>query len=104
LQVLDDAGKQPDIHSNAALYSRVKPLVNASLPPGQWQTLEAIIVGNRLTVTLNGKKVHDNVLIEGITGGALDSNEGDPGPIMIQGDHGKVSFRKVVVTPILNAR
>jgi hypothetical protein len=104
LQVLDDAGKPPDIHSHAALYSRVKPLVNAGLPAGQWQTLEAIIVGNRLTVTLNGKKVHDNILIEGITGGALDANEGEPGPIMIQGDHGKVSFRKVVVTPILNGR
>ncbi len=102
--MVDDAGKPPDIHGHAALYSRVKPLVNASLPAGQWQTMEAIIVGNRMTVTLNGKKVHDNIVIDGITGGALDSNEGEPGPIMIQGDHGKVSFRKVVVTPILNAR
>jgi hypothetical protein len=104
LQVLDDAGKPPDIHGHMALYSRVKPAVNASLPAGQWQTMEATIVGNRLTVVLNGKKVHDNIVIDGITGGALDSNEGELGPIMIQGDHGKVSFRKVVVTPILNAR
>src|SRR6266542_2954315 len=66
LQVLDDAGKPPDIHGHMALYSRVKPAVNA--------------------------------------GGALDSDEGAPGPIMLQGDHGKVSFRKVVVTPILNSR
>jgi hypothetical protein len=104
LQVLDDAGKPPDIHSHMALYSRVKPAVNASLPAGQWQTMEAIIVGNRLTVILNGKKVHDNIVIDGITGGALDSQENETGPIMIQGDHGKVSFRKVVVTPILNSR
>ena len=104
LQVLDDAGKPPDIHSHMALYSRVKPSINAGLAAGQWQTMEATIVGNRLTVILNGKKVHDNIVIEGVTGGALDSNEGEPGPIMIQGDHGKVSFRKVVVTPILNAR
>ena len=104
LQVLDDAGKPPDIHGHMALYSRVKPAINAGLPAGQWQTMEATIVGNRLTVVLNGKKVHDNIVIEGITGGALDSNEGEPGPIMIQGDHGKVSFRKVVVTPILNTR
>lgn len=101
LQVLDDAGKEPDIHSHSALYSRVKPLVNASLPAGQWQILEATIVGNRLTVMLNGKKVHDNIVIDGITGGALDSNEGEPGPIMLQGDHGKVWYRKVIVTPIL---
>jgi len=104
LQVLDDAGKPPDIHGHMALYSRVKPAVNAGLPAGQWQTMEATIVGNRLTVILNGKKVHDNIVIDGITGGALDSDEGAPGPIMIQGDHGKVSFRKVVVTPILNSR
>jgi hypothetical protein len=62
--------------------------------------MEAIVVGNRVTVTLNGKRVHDNVVIEGITGGALDARETEPGPIMLQGDHGKVSFRKVVVTPI----
>jgi hypothetical protein len=104
LQVLDDAGKPPDIHSHMALYSRVKPAVNASLPAGQWQAMEATIVGNRLTVILNGKKVHDNIVIDGITGGALDSKETETGPIMIQGDHGKVSFRKVVVTPILNSR
>jgi Domain of Unknown Function (DUF1080) len=104
LQVLDDAGKPPDNHGHMSLYSRVKPAVNASLPAGQWQTMEATIVGNRLTVVLNGKKVHDNIVIDGVTGGALDSNEGEPGPIMIQGDHGKVSFRKVVVIPILNSR
>jgi hypothetical protein len=101
LQVLDDAGKEPESHGHMALYSRVKPLVNASLPAGQWQVMEATIVGNRLTVFLNGKKMHDNIVIEGITGGALDSNEAEPGPIMLQGDHGKVWFRKVVVTPIL---
>lgn len=101
LQVLDDAGKPPDIHSHMALYSRVKPVVNAGLPAGQWQTMEATIVGNRLTVTLNGKKVHDNIVIDGVTGGALDSNEGEPGPIMLQGDHGKVWYRKVIVTPVL---
>ncbi len=100
LQVLDDAGKEPESHGHMSLYSRVKPLVNASLPAGQWQVMEATIVGNRLTVFLNNKKVHDNILIEGITGGALDSNEGESGPIMLQGDHGKVWFRKVIITPI----
>ncbi|MBK9312679.1 MAG: DUF1080 domain-containing protein [Acidobacteria bacterium] len=104
LQVLDDAGKEPESHGHMALYSRVKTLVNAGLPAGQWQAMEAVIVGNRLTVTLNGRKVHDNIVIEGITGGALDSREGDPGPIMLQGDHGKVWFRKVTVTPILGVR
>ena len=101
LQVLDDYGKETESHGHMALYSRVKPMVNASLQPGQWQVMEAVIVGNRVTVTLNGKKVNDNIVIDGITGGALDSNEAEPGPIMLQGDHGKVWFRKITVTPIL---
>lgn len=100
LQVLDDAGKEPEIHSHMSLYSRVAPKVNASLPVGQWQMMEAIIVGNRLSVWLNGKKVHDNITIDGITGGALNSNEAAPGPIMLQGDHEKIWYRKVIVTPI----
>ena len=101
LQILDDYGKPADIHSHMSIYSRVKPLVNASLPPGEWQTVDAVIVGNRVTAVLNGKTVQDNSIIDGITGGALDADEGEPGPIMLQGDHSKVWFRKVTVTPII---
>lgn len=101
LQLLDDAGKPVTPQSHMAVYGRTPPRVNASRKAGEWQTMEAIVVGNRVSVTLNGQKVHDNAVIEGITGGALDANELEPGPIMLQGDHGKVAFRKVVVTPIL---
>ncbi len=101
LQVLDDFGKAPNLTSHIAVYGRVAPVVNASKPAGEWQTVEATIVGNRVTVVLNGQKVHENVAIEGITGGALDSNEGAPGPIMIQGDHSKIWVRKLVVTPVI---
>ncbi len=34
-----------------------------------------------------------------ITGGAIDPFEDRPGPLMLQGDHGKVRFRNIVVTP-----
>ncbi|MBI3650855.1 MAG: DUF1080 domain-containing protein [Acidobacteria bacterium] len=101
LQVLDDYGKAPESHGHMAIYSRVAPQVNASKPAGEWQEMEAIIVGNRVTVFLNGQKVHDNQIIDGVTGGALDSAESKPGPIMLQGDHGRVWFRKVTVTPII---
>jgi tetratricopeptide (TPR) repeat protein len=100
LQLLDDAGQPVTPQSHMAIYGRTPPAVNASRPAGEWQRMEAVVVGNRVTVTLNGQKVHDNAVIEGITGGALDANEAAPGPIMLQGDHGKVMFRKVVVTPI----
>jgi len=104
LQVLDDFGTEPESHGHMAIYSRKAPATNASKRAGEWQSMEATIVGNRVTVLLNGKKVHDNAVIEGITGGALDINETEPGPIMIQGDHEKVWYRKVTVTPIQNAK
>jgi len=100
LQVLDDFGKPADNHSHMAIYGWTPPRINASKPTGEWQTLEAVLVGNRVTVTLNGQKVHDNAEIQAITGGALDADEAAPGPIMLQGDHAKVWFRKVTVTPI----
>jgi hypothetical protein len=104
LQVLDDYGKPPETHGHMSIYAWKAPLVNASKPVGEWQTMEATVVGNKVTVFLNGKKVHDNATLEAITGGALDANETEPGPIMIQGDHEKVTYRKVTVTPILDAR
>jgi hypothetical protein len=100
LQVLDDYGKPPDVHSHMAIYAWVAPRVNASKPVGEWQAMEAVIVGNRVTVSLNGQRVQDNSEIQAITGGALDANETEPGPIMLQGDHTKVWYRKVIVTPI----
>jgi hypothetical protein len=104
LQVLDDFGKPPDVHSHMSIYAWKAPLTNASKPPGEWQAMDATVVGNKVTVFLNGTKVHDNSTIEAITGGALDANETEPGPIMIQGDHEKVTYRKVTVTPIVDAR
>jgi hypothetical protein len=101
LQVLDDYGKEAESHGHMGIYSRIAPMKNNSKAAGEWQEMEAIIVGNRVTVTLNGQKVHDNQIIDGLTGGALDANEDQPGPIMLQGDHGKVWFRKVTVTPIV---
>jgi Domain of Unknown Function (DUF1080) len=100
LQVLDDFGKPAESHGHMAIYGWTAPRANASKPTGEWQTMEAVIVGNRLSATLNGQKVHDNTEIQAITGGALDADEAAAGPIMIQGDHAKVWFRKIVVTPI----
>jgi hypothetical protein len=103
MQLLEDAGQPVTPQSHMAIYGRTPPSTNASRKALEWQTMEAVIVGNRVTVTLNGQKVQDNSVIEGITGGALDAREDQPGPIMLQGDHGKVMFKKVVVTPITKA-
>ena len=100
LQVLDDAGQKPESHGHMSIYGRKAPIVNASKPAGEWQTAQITLVGNCVTAILNGKMVHNNARLGGITGGALDIKETEPGPIMIQGDHERVWFRKVVVTPI----
>lgn len=100
LQVLDDFGKPANKNSHMSIYGWTPPSLNASKPAGEWQTMEAVVVGNKVTISLNGQKVHDNATLEAITGGALDANETEPGPIMLQGDHGKVWYRKVTVTPI----
>ncbi len=101
LQLLDDRGQPPAILGHMAIYGRKAASVNASRAPYQWQEVTAILVGDHVTVTLNGQRVQDNSIIEGITGGALDNDELAPGPIMIQGDHSLVHIRKLIVTPIV---
>ena len=104
LQVLDDYGEKPFERGHMSVYGWHTPTANASKPAGEWQSMEATVVGNKVTVILNGQKVQDNVTLEAVTGGALDANESEPGPIMLQGDHEKVWYRKVTVTPITDAR
>jgi len=104
LQVLEDYGKPAESHGHMSIYGRTAPLVNATKPLGEWQVMDATIVGNRVTVVLNGTKVQDNATIEAITGGALDADESQPGPLMIQGDHSKVAFRKITITPITSGK
>ena len=100
LQVLDEFGKPTFERGHMSIYGWKAADVNASKPAGEWQDMEAIVVGNHVTVTHNGKRVHDNAVLQAITGGALDNDELAAGPIMIQGDHSKVWFRKITVTPI----
>ena len=54
----------------------------------------------RVTLVWNGEKVIDDFEITGPTGGALDGNVGEPGPILLQGDHGVVSFRNIRIRPL----
>jgi hypothetical protein len=81
-----------------SLYSRVAPKLDATKPAGEWQSYDITLVGRQLTVVLNGQEVLSTI-VEGITGGALSPFEGEPGPLMLQGDHGKIRFRNIVVTP-----
>ncbi|HLJ51496.1 MAG TPA: DUF1080 domain-containing protein [Bryobacteraceae bacterium] len=100
LQIVDDIGKPPTVHGNGAIYGRIAPAVNASKEPDEWQALDVRLVGRQVSVTLNGIKIIDNKTIEGITAIALDSNEADPGPIVIQGDQGPIEIRRIVLYPL----
>jgi hypothetical protein len=99
VQIQDDAGKAIDSLRMGGVYGFLRPAGNASGQPGAWQTFDITLLGRRVTVVLNGQTIIDDAEIPGITGGALDSDEGAPGPVMLQGDHGQISFRKLAVTP-----
>ncbi len=99
VQINDDHGMATDSLRSGGVYGFLRPYMNAAAAAGAWQTYDITLIGRRATVVLNGRTVVDNLEIPGPTGGALDSNEGAPGPLMLQGDHGRVSFRKVVLTP-----
>lgn len=100
VQVQDSYGKPLDPHNMGALYSRITPSEAAERPAGEWQEMEMILYKRFLTVVLNGKTIIDNKPVEGITGGAMSSDEFVPGPLYLQGDHGEVSYRNIVLTPI----
>lgn len=101
LQIEDSKGRTDNV-SIGGIYGFIAPAVYAAKKPGEWQTYDVTLVGRHVTVLLNGIEVISNRPIPGITGGSLDSREGEPGPIMIQGDHGPVEFREFVITPAVN--
>jgi hypothetical protein len=100
VQVLEDKGRPIDRHSNGTLYSRILPTENVSKDPGEWQTYDIRLVGMDVSIVSNGKPITKGV-IEGLTAIACDWEEGKPGPIILQGDHGPVDFRNVVLTPLV---
>lgn len=99
LQIDDAAGLPPSSHHLGGLYGFIAPSEAVAKAAGEWQTMDVTLVGRMLTYTLNGTTVICNREIPGITGGALDSNEGAPGPLLLQGDHGPVEYRNIVITP-----
>lgn len=101
IQVMDSYGRELDSHNMGALYSRITPSEAAEKSAGEWQTMDITLYKRYLTVILNGKTIIDNQPVRGVTGGALSSDQFSPGPILLQGDHGKVSYRNFVLRPIV---
>ena len=100
IQVIDsDPLSEPSDVMFGGIYGFITPSYMAAKKPGEWQTFDITLVGRLVTVVANGKTIICNQEIPGITGGAIDSNEGTPGPILLQGDHGPIDYRNIVITP-----
>lgn len=111
-QVLDSFGFENEINTCGAIYGVQKASVNASLPPGEWQTYDVEFVAARwdeagrkttnakLTVRLNGVLIHSGTEVPGPTTAAPIAESPEPGPIYLQ-DHGNpVVYRNVWIVPI----
>jgi Domain of Unknown Function (DUF1080) len=100
VQIEDDLGKEPDSHLLGGIYGFLTPNEMAARSADEWQTYDITLVGRLVTVVANGKEIITRQAIPGITGGALDSKEEEPGPIYLQGDHGPIEYRNIIITPV----
>jgi hypothetical protein len=123
VQILDSWGvKKPKYGDCGGIYQRWEggkgfdghpPRVNASRPPGQWQTFDVIFRAPRfdqngkktenarfVKVVHNGVVVHENVELTGPTRASTYNDEKPTGPLMLQGDHGPVAYRNISIKPI----
>jgi Domain of Unknown Function (DUF1080) len=95
----EPAGENDAQHSMGSIYGFLAPAAKVSPRPGQWESYDITLVGRTVTIVRNGVTIISNQKIPGITGGALDSHEGEPGPIYIQGDHtGGMKYRNITIS------
>jgi hypothetical protein len=101
LQVIDTKSGDPEPINNqfSSIYGFLPPNKMMAKNPGDWQSYDVTLVGRMVTIVANGKTVICDQIIPGITGGAINSQEGEPGPILIQGDHGPIDYRNIIITP-----
>ena len=125
IQLLDSWGvTAPKASDNGGIYERWDdskpeghqgydghaPRQNVSRAPGLWQHMKISFqaprfdaAGNKiadaviLKLELNGVTIQEDVALAGPTRGAMQNNEVAQGPLRIQGDHGTVAFRNIVV-------
>jgi hypothetical protein len=102
VQVETESAAEPNSHHTGGVYGFLDPIPEQPRKPDVWQTFDITLIGRNVTVVQNGITVIDNKEIPGITGGALDSHEGLPGPIYLQAsEKGRVAYRNIVLTPAI---
>ena len=100
VQIEDDPEPEGPTMRTGGVYGFLAPSPEQPRRPGEWQSYDITLIGREVTVIQNGQTIIDKQEIPGITGGALDSHEGSPGPIYLQGtEAGHVAFRNIMITP-----
>jgi hypothetical protein len=99
VQIVDDNGNEPKKNMLGSIYGFIAPTELVAKKAGEWQSYDITLTGRMVTIVANGKTIICNREIPGITGGALDSDEGGPGPLMLQGDHEPIEYRNIIITP-----
>jgi hypothetical protein len=100
VQIETESQGEPPSHHTGGVYGFLAPAPELPRNPDVWQTFDITLVGRNVTMVQNGQTVIDHREIPGITGGALDSHEGEAGPIYLQGsEKGHVMFRNITITP-----
>jgi hypothetical protein len=99
VQIEDSLTTEPQNDLLGSVYGFLSPSQVVAKKPGEWQSFDITLVGRMITVVANGTTVICNREIPGPTGGALDSDEGAPGPLLLQGDHGPIEYRNIVLRP-----
>lgn len=107
LQLLDSqftppSGKPlPATDKCGAICGLIAPSKDVYKGPKKWNTLDVRFVGDKVTVKMNDVVIIENKVIKSVTGGALDENESDPGPILLQA-HALAGqeFRNITIKPI----
>jgi len=100
VQVETNSAEEPPSHHTGGVYGFLAPTPEQPRKANVWQTFDITLVGRMITVVQNGITIIDHQEIPGITGGALDSHESEPGPIYLQGsEDGHILYRKIVLTP-----
>jgi hypothetical protein len=121
VQIFDSYGYTGHLQvgDNGGIYRRLDgtggapPRVNASRPPGDWQSLQVWFRAPRfdasgkkisnalfLRVLLNEVLVQENVEMQGPTGRHFELPEATANPLFLQGDHGPVAFRNIYIRPL----
>lgn len=100
VQIETDSASEPPSHHTGGVYGFLAPHPELPRKPGAWRSFEITFIGRTITVVMDGQTIIAHKEVPGITGGALDSHEGSPGPIYLQGsEKGRVAFRNIVITP-----